>query len=584
MELLFRPFRSDCCGWQSLLDPAIIRASGAASPASLCKESARRDMNDTIRSIVGMLDSEQPELRVAATQILGELGVKDQIVVKALAATLGQQSGFLDRYALTALSKIASSSAIRALVSELVEQSSSTELVGHLLAKIGGPAVKAIADSFDEAPADAQRRMLSILQQHPGRDSIEVLERALSNPGLAEAAAQGLRQCLGELSAAASKDLSKRLAAVALDATMDPPASAQALQVLAEIDASGQRETLVKCACPGRPPLLRRAALEALRDVKLTPTQLTELVKHLREEDATSVVEATTRLLADVESFPAKAEGLLVDLLDRGIPAIEEFAVRALGRVESEEVATKLLPLLHSERSSLRTAVAVALSTNQGALEPLVKALRSEKERARAERIAGPIAAQADEIETKTLASLVDRGQKLLLQQDAVGEVILLTLLRARGREVAAMLLDKAVRLRRAKKYEDATLLLMFVAQTGQLDSEGHYQLGLTRLLLDAKAPAEPKAASRAYTPNESGSATMGYFAVLVRDAFPVLDRIKRESMVTPEMLFRLAEHFADGVGSERRFGTELLEHVAAKYGKKSVGEEARSLLRTESL
>ena len=543
-------------------------------------------MNDTIRSIVGMLEADQADLRVAAVQVLGELGVKDAAVIKGLNSALESGDGFLDRYILTALAKIGSSAAVRTLVAQLEESGPHTDLAGHLLGQAGAPARKAIADAYDDASIDARRRMLGILQRQPCRESVAVLEKALATPGLAEAAATGLRACIHELPDQSAKAMADRLNAIAEDETSDAAAAAQALEVLAELDATGRRATFVKCAAPGRAPIVRRAALDALREIRLTPNQLASLVEHLVEDDAHHVVEATTRLLADVDSFPDKAHGTLIELLDRDLPALQEFAVRALARVDSEEVAVRLLPLLHSERTALRNAAAVALATNAAALEPLVKALRNEKERARAERIAGPVAAQAENIDGKTLAGMVDRGLKLLLTQDAVGEVILLTLLRARGVDVADLIVDKAVRLRRAKKLEDATLLLMFVAQTGQLSSVGRYQLALTRLLLDAAIQPEPTPgnSAKAYTPSESGDATMGYFAVLVREGFEVFERLTKESMVSPEMLLRVAEHFSDGVGNDRRFGTDLLQHIAQKHGKKRVGEEARTLLRSASL
>jgi HEAT repeat protein len=541
-------------------------------------------MNDTIRSIVGMLSSEQPELRVAAAQVLGELGVKDAGLVRSLAAVLQRSDGHTDRHVLSALAKIGSVPALRCLTERLGEPGPVADLICHLLSQAGAPAQKVIAESFEDASVGAQRQMIGILGRHPGKESIAVFEKALATPELAAAAAQGLGACLSELTPKSAKALGDRLTKIADDDGSEPAAAAQAIDLLARLDANGHRAVLVRCASPGRPSMVRRAALDSLRGVKLTPSQLATLIGHLAEDDAIEVVDSTTRLLADVDSFPEKVHGVLVGLLDRKIPALQEFAIRALARVDSEDVAGRLLPLLFDSNSTLRNAAAVALGSNPAAIGPLVKALQKEKERARAERIAGPVAAHAEDLDTKRLGGLVDRGIKLLLAQDAVGEVILLTLLRARGADVADIVVDKAVRLRRAKTFEDAALLLMFVAQAGKLSSEGKYQLALTRLLIDGERAPADNAHSRGYTPSESGDATMGYFVALVREGFPVYDRLRKESMVKPEMLLRIAEHFADGVGSDRRFGTELLHHIAQKHGKKRVGEEAHALLRGASL
>lgn len=74
----------------------------------------------------------------------------------------------------------------------------------------------------------------------------------------------------------------------------------------------------------------------------------------------------------------------------------------------------------------------------------------------------------------------------------------------------------------------------------------------------------------------------MGYFAGLVREGFPVFDRLKRETQITPEAMLRIGSHFAASAGPERRFGTELLAHIAEKNRRSRVGEEARQMLRTE--
>ena len=71
----------------------------------------------------------------------------------------------------------------------------------------------------------------------------------------------------------------------------------------------------------------------------------------------------------------------------------------------------------------------------------------------------------------------------------------------------------------------------------------------------------------------------MGFFAVLIRGGFPLFDRLKRESAVKPEMMLRIATHFAGGVGPERRVGTEILQFLANR-SKGRASDEARLALR----
>ncbi len=54
--------------------------------------------------------------------------------------------------------------------------------------------------------------------------------------------------------------------------------------------------------------------------------------------------------------------------------------------------------------------------------------------------------------------------------------------------------------------------------------------------------------------------------------------------MLEPEDLLRVGRHFNESIGPERRFGTELLRHVADKHGKVKAGEEARMMIRAAGL
>jgi len=64
-----------------------------------------------------------------------------------------------------------------------------------------------------------------------------------------------------------------------------------------------------------------------------------------------------------------------------------------------------------------------------------------------------------------------------------------------------------------------------------------------------------------------------------VRAGFPVFERLRKEAAVTPDLLLRIATHFASAVGPERRFASDLLQHLATRT-KGRAGEEARVALR----
>jgi hypothetical protein len=148
---------------------------------------------------------------------------------------------------------------------------------------------------------------------------------------------------------------------------------------------------------------------------------------------------------------------------------------------------------------------------------------------------------------------------------------------RAQPEKGAAEIVDRAVRFRKQRKFADAVSMLAFLAASGVIPTEGRYQLAVSRLLFDVVEQAEGRAQGVC-------DATMGYFALLIREGFPLLPRLKKESMLEPEDLFALGEHFAEAGGEERRFGAALLQHLAEKHPRRKAGEEALSVLRAEGL
>jgi hypothetical protein len=65
--------------------------------------------------------------------------------------------------------------------------------------------------------------------------------------------------------------------------------------------------------------------------------------------------------------------------------------------------------------------------------------------------------------------------------------------------------------------------------------------------------------------------------ATMHRRLSNLLSSVLRKSMLS------IATHFAQGVGDERRFGTELLKHLATR-NKGRPGEEARFALRANGV
>lgn len=531
-------------------------------------------MNDTVKEILGLLEHSKPELQVAAAQVLGELRPKDQSVCRALEHCLGR-SLVMGRYALEALAKLGTPDALRVVVRSLWEHEGLADQAAVLLAEKGSSCHPAVEQTWDEAPTDRRSRLLSILGKHLSSAGLDVFVRALFQPDLTEATARTLIEARAKFEPMLQKQLresvTQRLASVPL-----PDASvAQILTLLGKVDPAGSRALLMKHSSARFPVEIRAAAMRSLVGSKLTDAQVKELFAVLEDQKQQSLHDAARELLSALPEWPGASFAVLKKLLAARQPEQKLFALRALRGCPSTEVAKLALKYLRHQEARFRAAAAWALGANKFAVEPLLKALQTERDPEQARVMAGILVQLGSHMTPKLVRATSERAVKLMTGGNLAGELMFDICTEVGGAKTAPLMIERAIRLRRMHRFEEALHILARLARTPYLGAEGHYQLALTRLLFDLSRPQQES--------SQPGNATMGFFAVLVRDGFPLLERLRKESTLAPDALLRLATHFANSVAAERRFGQDLLQHLAART-KGRASEEARLVLRTAGM
>lgn len=538
-------------------------------------------MNSTLSAILRILEEGKPELQVAASQILGELSPKDTEVVERLAGCLTLGDNTLNRYILQSLAQIGTKEAVKVLVSRLRDGGATADLVRHLLGQVGGDVSTVLADTYDDETQETQLQILQILGHYSEDGALRVLLSAVlgDDETLAKEAATHLEDRLDEISEARRKayreKIYKRVSKEHEE--MQPGALAQGLRLMGVIDAAASRATLLKFAGDRFHPKVRQAALRALALCRLTAKQADDLLAFIEDSDQTHVVLPTLDALQDHTDWSKKSITTLKTLLTSRKEDMKLFALRALRETNSEEVAKVYMSQLHSNNPQFQAAASEALGNNPKALSLLLKSLQHERNADKAVLLVKPLLAHAERIKPAQIKSMAEKCGRLLAGADRLGEVHLEILLGLRKDVASEELVGKATRLRRARKLNDALNILVHLAGADALDPEGRYQLALARLIKDNEE-------GRAGVISHTGDATMGYIAALVRDEFPVFERLKKESMLEPEDLLRVGRHFNAGIGAEQRMGAEMLAFVAEKHAKAKAGEEARMMIRSEGL
>jgi hypothetical protein len=526
-------------------------------------------MNDTLKVIVGVLETGKPELQVAAAQILGELHSKEPAVVRALAAAM-RRSHVLARFAVDALAKVGGAEAWSAIAAGLLEQESLAEHCAHLLAEAGPGVHPILAASYEQALGEQRLRVLAILVRHLTKESLGVFVHALLTPETTERAASLLLAAADQFQAPQQKLLREGLGKH-LQSALPETCLAHVLVVLARVDAVGSRALLLQHTAAESPPLVRSAALRSLRGSKLTSAQVTSLMEVLEDPSQKDVHDAVRDVLAQLPEVPEGLLPVLKRLLLARAPEQRLFALRMLRTAGGAEMAKVALKLLDHPDERFRAAAADALAHNKQAVEPLTRLVQVAQRQDLQQAAAEVLRRHARQFTPKVLRQFADKAAKLLSAHTRTADLLLDVVLPVADPKLARDLVDKGVRLRRARRPAEALHLFARIAATPLGDDETRFQLAITKLMVDLGRPTAEAAAP--------GNPTMGFFAALVRGGFPLFERLRKEPSVTPEALLHIATHFADAVGDERRFATDLLRHLATRT-KGRAGEEAKLALR----
>lgn len=526
-------------------------------------------MNDTLKLIVGLLDAGKPELQVAAAQILGELRPKDGAALRSLQSAM-RRSPVLGRFCLDALAKIQTPEALAVLADTMVESDQLGDHAMQLLADVGQVAHGVLAARFGTTLGDASLRILGVMARHPGKEAIPLFVHALLTPDLSLSAARTLLAGAASMPPGFGKSLREGLTKH-LEVALPDACLTNVINVLARVDADGARATLLRYTNAQQSPAVRSAAFLALRGTALTAAQLRVLLELLEDVEQKDVHEAAREVLASLPEVPEGVLPVMKRLLTARQPEQRLFALRMLRTAGGGELAKFALKWLDHADERFRTAAIEALAHNRQAEELVLRLLVTTKDVRLAETAAGILMRQAAHLPAKFARGLAEKAIKMLAGNVRVADLLLDVALASAGSKVLPFLVDCCVRMRRSGRRSDAMHVLARIASTPHGDAEVRYQLALTKLLHDAtQSPAESA---------PPGNSTMGFLAALVRDGFPLFDRLRKEGSLTPDLLLRIATHFTEGVGVERRFGTDLLQHLATRTRGRA-GDEAKVVLR----
>ncbi|MHC4161387.1 MAG: HEAT repeat domain-containing protein [Planctomycetota bacterium] len=539
-------------------------------------------MDPSLEKVVALLDSEEGEIRWAAAQVLGALKLHEDAVIPALAKALASDDQRLRAVALDAIAAIGGAGAFEQVAPLLEEPGDLGTRAMDVVAEMGSGILGRLKRRFAGAGATGRRRILAIAARLRGADGLDLIVRALDR-GHADAVlslADRLAADLDRGTARERKTLLRRIEKFlsSAGAKRQPESTGAAIDLLARILGMEAQEQLIEYAAEGRPPAVRRRALEALAVLApggLDSDVLTRVLGLLRDPDFPNVVAPAMSVLETAKLSAAHA-GALLECMQGDDPALRRFAVTALGQVDTARSTAALLEVLRGDNPDLQKRAAVALAKQTSAIAPLADSLAGAANARTAWILARILHPHAHRLKPDQVARLAEAAAAWLAPGDPRAEAVLTVLRDYHFEAIAEANVKRVKRIRKGRPAGEIVNLIRPLMRDGfpPAPSVG-YELALAEIMRGRMDVVREVRLANA--------GLQGLERLLHEPEFPLLTRLKRDKgILTPEEYYLIGFHFAECTYADRAFGGEILRWLAHTFPDDTSSQAAEHKLLME--
>lgn len=539
-------------------------------------------MNATLKSIQQLIYSPDDELRIAAIRVLGAINSREPAIHKALADLMIETDNpdVFDA-ALTAIEASPHEQILRQLVRVLDKTEDHQDRVSGAIAKIGAKAVPPLKQQFDKAPPETQRRMVRILPRIRTHLAHAFLIDCLSHPDLQlmREAVRSLREEMGNYNAAEKADLFGQLNAALKDKRIRQNEVAVsaiiiALGILADIKA---KPGLLSFIAPGSPVQVRRYALISLASLPLAngahPDVAAALYPLLDDHDYEGLVRHAITVLA-ILTPSREDEDILRGLLGNRHTGVRVFAMDKLANLDSPANAELIMGFLSASDQDLKEAALEALSRMPSAVNIILKTIDESPAALRAQDMIRILSHHKNRIPPDKARTRIKKMLGLRGKGDKRFELGWEALKQLRPDVLQAEILKIADKAFSAGDFITAATHLGLLDRGGLLTPDLRYRLMLAMLKTSEKSRSR---SSRAADPALEHAARL-----LIENPRDFKARLLAEEILTDEDCLYLGFHFSERLNEERRFGADLLRHVATQWPRRQSAKNARQKLQLE--
>ena len=538
-------------------------------------------MDIPVKKLLRLTQSDHPaDVRAAAVLVLGELGARGPDVAAEVAARLDDPDPAVRFNALRAAGRLKVDQALPTLLDRIAGGGEEARLAAGAAAQLGARGVKALQGLMPKI-APGLRRYIAAALTTSGAAAAEAAGVAVlldKDPQLAGAAAEAIVGRVPTLTADQKESLAEELVGLLTDRKHPVPPAAEfpVVRVLAALNVPAADDALWDRVLPPHPPGVRAAALQAVggRVEKPTKDQWARLFACAANPDFRIAAPA----LMVLNRLPAADKQLAdwVGLLSAPDAAARRLAVEKVGDRDTAEVAAGLMAQLGHPDRGLRDAARarlVRLSAGRDAMTAALLAANSPEE---AWQLARAVSAFAADLPAKLRERAFEQACAYLEADDRRADALLFLLREADANGLRDRLFEKAVALRKKKKYDAAMVYLRTVARDPSIGFPVRLELAFTGLKTSAKSL---DAASRS-----ADGALRSFGTLLEQDPDLLAKEVEKAKWLDPEDLFYVGFHFAEQFGRARQFGGDVLKLVLKRAPKGELAKSAKNKLKLTGL
>jgi HEAT repeat protein len=539
-------------------------------------------VNTTLKTIQQLLHHPDVDLRLAAIRVLRAIDSREAGVLKTLADLMAETDDpEIFEETLEIIEQAPHEQILRQLVRALDKGDEYQDRILAAIAMIGPKAVQPLKQQFEKVPPETQRRMIRVLPRIRTHQAHVFFVDALAHPdlNLMREAIRALREEIGKYSAAERSDLLAHLTAMLKDKRVKQNEAALsaviiAMGIIADIKS---KSVLLSFASSQTHPQARRYALIGLANLPLSGNGHSDIVSALYplldDPDYQGLVR---HALAVLELVPPARDDQdrLRELLKNRHSGVRIFAMGKLAELDSAQNAQLIMEFLSASDQAIKEAAIAALSRMPAAVNMILKTIDENPSQIRTQDAVRILARHPARIAPERARNRVKKMLELNRRNDRYFELHWDSLKSLRPDILQAEILKLADESFAASDFPAARSHLGLLAAGGLFNNELRYKLMLASLKTSEKSRSR---GSRAADPSLDHAAKL-----LAENPKDFKRRLLAEKILDDEDFLYLGYHFSERLNEERRFGADLLRHLAARWPRRRTARAAKQKLQVE--